>query len=200
MYFSAKSNVYTKDQLAKLGNAIIFLAEKINPLSKTKLLKLVYLIEELSVRKYGAPFFNIRFDVWKLGPVSRDLFVEMTSEPELLEAYIIKEERNGGVFVKPKQTFSDDEFSDTEINLLEEVVKTYGKYSAEQLIELTHRKHSPWYATAQKNGLLEYFENDLANTSDIEIDLSSLIEGDTEKVNLFNGHKEFLDHSKRLKF
>jgi hypothetical protein len=84
--------------------------------------------------------------------------------------------------------------------LLEEVVKTYGKYTAEQLIELTHRKHSPWYATAQKNGLLEYFENDLANTSDIEIDLSSLIEGDTEKLNLFNGHKEFLDHSKRLKF
>ncbi|MEO6630903.1 MAG: hypothetical protein ABIN13_04245, partial [Mucilaginibacter sp.] len=64
----------------------------------------------------------------------------------------------------------------------------------------THRKHSPWYATAQKNGLLEYFENDLANTSDVEIDLSSLIEAETEKFNLFKGHKEFLDHSKRLKF
>lgn len=186
--------------MAKLGNAIIFLATQINPLSKTKLLKLIYLIEELSVKKYGSPFFNIRFDVWKLGPVSRDLYVEITSEPDLLEPYILKENRNGAVFVKPKQKFSDDEFSDMELSLLKDIVRVYGKYSADQLINLTHRKHSPWYATAEKNGLLEHFQNDVANTSDIEIDLSSLIADDSQKLALFKGHKEFLDHSKRLKF
>ncbi|MGN6398734.1 MAG: Panacea domain-containing protein [Mucilaginibacter sp.] len=200
MYFPSNATVYTKDQLAKLGNAIIFLADRINPLSKTKLLKLIYLIEELSVKKYGAPFFNVRFDVWKLGPVSRDLYVEITSEPDLLEAYIIKEERSGGIYVKPKKEFSDEEFNDLEIALLEDVVKAYGKYTADQLIELTHRKHSPWYVTAQKNGLLEHFENDLANTSDVEIDLSYLIEQDAQKLALFKGHKDFLEHSKRLKF
>lgn len=198
--YSNNSSIYTKDQLAKLGNAIIFLATQINPLSKTKLLKLIYLIEELSVKKYGSPFFNIRFDVWKLGPVSRDLYVEITSEPDLLEPYILKENRNGAVFVKPKQKFSDDEFSDMELSLLKDIVRVYGKYSADQLINLTHRKHSPWYATAEKNGLLEHFQNDVANTSDIEIDLSSLIADDSQKLALFKGHKEFLDHSKRLKF
>jgi uncharacterized phage-associated protein len=83
--YSNNSSVYTKDQLAKLGNAIIFLCDRIKPLSKTKLLKLIYLIEELSVKKHGVPFFNIRFDVWKLGPVSRDLYAEITSEPTLLD-------------------------------------------------------------------------------------------------------------------
>ncbi|HXD94015.1 MAG TPA: Panacea domain-containing protein [Bacteroidia bacterium] len=199
MYYY-NSSIYTKDQLAKLGNAIIFLAEKITPLSKTKLLKLIYLIEELSVKKYGSPFFNIRFDVWKLGPVSRDLYVEITSEPDLLEPYIIKEHRNGGVFIRPKKSFSDDEFNDLELDLLGDIVRVYKRYTADQLIELTHRKHSPWYTTAQKNGLLEHFENDLANTSDIEIDLSSLIMQDDQKLSLFKGHKEFLEHSKRLKF
>ena len=200
MYFH-NSNIYTKDQLAKLGNAIIFLSERITPLSKTKLLKLIYLIEELSVKKYGLPFFNIRFDVWKLGPVSRDLYAEMTSdEPFLLEDYIVREPRNGNIFIKPKQRFSDDEFNDLELRLLDDIAKIYKNYSADQLIELTHRKHSPWYITAQQNGLLEHFDNGLANTSDVEIDLSSLIENDDQKLALFKSHKDFLDHSKRLKF
>lgn len=194
------SNIYTKDQLDKLGNAIIFLCDRISPLSKTKLLKLVYLIEELSVKKYGVPFFNIRFDVWKLGPVSRDLYAEITSEPNLLENYITKESWDSVVFVKSKQKFCDDEFNDLELDLLEDIAKAYKSYTADQLINLTHRKHSPWYTTAQKNGLLEHFENGSANTSDVEIDLSSLIEGDSQKLALFKGHKEFLDHSKRLKF
>ena len=85
MYFNS---IYTKGQIDKLGNAIIFLCEKMGPLSKTKLLKLIYLVEESSVKKYGAPFFSLRFDVWKLGPVSRDLYTEITSEPFLLEDYI----------------------------------------------------------------------------------------------------------------
>ena len=151
------SSIYTKDQLAKLGNAIIFIANNITPLSKTKLLKLIYLIEELSIKKYGSPFFNIRFDVWKLGPVSRDLYVEVTSEPELLEPYIIKESSKGAVFIKPKKPFSDDEFSDREISLLQDIVKVYGNYSADQLIALTHRKHSPWYITAEKKWTFRTF-------------------------------------------
>jgi uncharacterized phage-associated protein len=199
MYFY-NSNIYTKDQLSKLGNAIIFMCNRITPLSKTKVLKLIYLIEELSVRKYGLPFFNLRFDVWKLGPVSCDLYAEMTSEPTLLEDYIVKEIKHNTVNIKPKREFSDDEFSDLEIDLLQDVVNAYGHLTADQLINLTHRKHSPWYNAAQKNGLLEHFENGAANTSDIEIDLSSLIEDDSQKLALFKGHKDFLDHSKRLKF
>lgn len=199
MYLT-NSAVYTKDQLAKLGNAIIYLADKIKPLSKTKLLKLIYLIEEVSVKKLNSPFFNIRFDVWKLGPVSRDLYAELTSEPALLQDYITTETSNGSVLVKAKKEFSDDEFSDLELKLLEDTVNTYRHYSAEQLIALTHRKHSPWYTTAKQNGLLEYFDNGLANTSDVEIDFSMLIDEDRQKLALYNGHKDFLDHSRRLKF
>jgi uncharacterized phage-associated protein len=199
MYFDS-SNIYTKDQLAKLGNAIIFLCDRIKPLSKTKLLKLVYLIEELSVKRFGVPFFNIRFDVWKLGPVSKDLYAEISSEPDLLSDYIKRELWEGGVFLKSKTDFCDDEFNDIELALLGDIVDAYKNYTAEQLVNLTHRKHSPWYTTAQQNGLLEYFENGLANTSNIEIDLSRLIEGDSQKLAIFKDHKEFLDHSKRLKF
>lgn len=196
MYFNS---IYTKAQIDKLGNAIIFLCERIKPLSKTKLLKLIYLIEESAVKKYGTPFFNLRFDVWRLGPVSRDLYVEITGELSLLEMYIDKVEKNGNINVVAKNNFCDDEFNDLEIALLEQITTSFKHYSAEQLIELTHRKHSPWYIAAKKNGLLEPFENGFANTSDVEIDLSGLICDDEIKLALYNGHKEFLEHSQRLK-
>jgi uncharacterized phage-associated protein len=196
MYFNS---IYTKDQINKIGNAIIFLCEHIRPLSKTKLLKLIYLIEESSVKKYGAPFFNIRFDVWKLGPVSRDLFAEITSEPFLLNDYIDRKFEKGNIFVVAKKKFSDDEFNDLEIDLLQQITDSFKRFTADQLIELTHRKHSPWYATAFKNGLLEPFEKGLASTSDVQIDLSMILEGDDAKLAIYNGHKEFLEHSRRLK-
>lgn len=85
------ANPFSLSEIDKIGNAIVFLAERIKPLSKTKLLKLIYLIEEYSVRTYGLPFFNLDFTVWKLGPVSRDIFVDLSSdEPILLSKYIRK--------------------------------------------------------------------------------------------------------------
>ena len=82
---------------------------------------------------------------------------------------------------------------------MEQIANSFEKYTADQLIELTHRKHSPWYTTAQKNGLLEPFKNGLASTSDIEIDLSLMLENDQSKLAIYNDHKEFLDQSRRLK-
>ena len=183
------NSIYTKDQIDKLGNAIIFLCERIKPLSKTKLLKLIYLIEESSVKRYGAPFFNLRFDVWRLGPVSRDLFVEISNEPALLEDYINRDIKKGTIFIHPKRQFADDEFNDLEIALMEQIVMTFKKMSAEELVDLTHRKHSPWYSAAYENGLLEPFEKGLANTSDIQIDFSKMIEGDADKLAVYNSHK-----------
>ena len=158
---------YTKAQISKLGNSIIYLAERISPLSKTKLIKLIYLIEEISIKKFGIPFFDLRFDVWKLGPVSRDLYVELTGDPVLLNEYIIKEQLDENIFVKPKISFIDDEFSDNDIKVLDLVVDHYATTSTQELIKLTHRQHSPWYITAKEHDLLEKFEQGLLNTTDI---------------------------------
>lgn len=194
-----KQELYTRDQIDKLGNTIVFLTEKMPSMTKTKLLKLIYIIEELSVKKYGIPFFDLRFDVWKLGPVSRDLFVELSSEPVLLAEYIIKEETTDTTVIKAKKAFSDDEFNDIEIKLLEDIVESFKNYSANDLVLFTHRKHSPWYLTAQKNGVLEYLESGQMNSSDVEIDLSQLLEDQPEKMELYKNHKEFIHQSKRLK-
>ena len=194
---------YTKNQIDKLGNALIFLCEKMKePLSKTHLLKLIFIIEEISVRNYGIPFFDLRFDVWKLGPVSKDLFVELSEEPNILAEFISIESVNNGnsTIVKPKKAFSDDEFSDIEIQLLNEVSDRFLYCTAKELINYTHRKNSPWYNAALKNGVLDLLESNKLTTTEIQIDLSEIIKDDEQKMALYESHKEFLNHSRSIKY
>jgi uncharacterized phage-associated protein len=197
------SNFYTKQELAKLGNALIFFCEQLSPateVSKTHLLKLVFILEEMSVKKFGLPFFNLRFEVWKLGPVSQDLFVELTDEPDLLAGYITREQIAENRFIiRPLKPFSDDEFSDLELDLMQQVADRFKFCTAKELINFTHRKESPWYITAQRHGLVESLESGKINTTNIEIDLSELIQDEAEKLSRFRMHQEFIQQSKSLK-
>ena len=191
---------FSNSEIDKLGNAVIFLAERIKPLSKTKLLKLIYLIEEYAVRTYGLPFFNLDFSVWKLGPVSRDVFVDLSSdEPVLLANYITRTISDGSVFINPRKAFSDEEFSDNEMDLLEHIADTFKTTSAADLIEITHRKHSLWYLTAQENGVLEHLENGHLNSTEIPIDFSRLLEGMPLKKGIYQDQLAYLKNTKSLK-
>ncbi len=101
---------YTPDQIDKLGNALIYLIEKMGFLPKTSLLKLVYIIEEKSIEKRSMPFFNLDFEIWQFGPVCHDLYVEFSEEPTILKNYIKKKNSiNGFVFDKVAD-FNYDEF------------------------------------------------------------------------------------------
>jgi uncharacterized phage-associated protein len=189
------SPVYTKDQLSKIGNAIVFLCEQLGSIPKTKLLKLIYLIEENSIKQYGMPFFNVNFKVWHLGPVEPDLYAEFTSTPFLLSDFIKLKETSNGIYIDTKVSFSDDEFSNNEIEQLKYIVENYGSKTGSQLIDLTHKKGSPWYTTAERTGLLDIFEHKLKNSSNETVDLLSLIDGDQYKLQTYNQHCEFLANS-----
>src|ERR1700722_1940112 len=191
--------VYTKNQIDKLGNALIYLCQKMRavgePVSKTHLLKLVFIIEEIAVKKYGIPFFDLRFDVWKLGPVSKDLFVELSEDPELLASYISRQVVNGNVYIEAKKEFSDDEFNDKELELLEEISNRFLYCTTDELINFTHRTESIWYKTALKNGVLDLLEKGQMTTTNIQIPLEEVIEGEEEKLALYRNHKEFIAFS-----
>jgi uncharacterized phage-associated protein len=197
--------IYTRNQIDKLGNALIFLCQKLQavgePVSKTHLLKLIFIVEEIAIKKFGIPFFDLRFDVWKLGPVSKDLFVELSGDggTDLLSSYITKEIVNGSVFIKAKKDFSDDEFNDKEIELLNEISHRFLYCTAKELINFTHRKDSIWYKTALKHGVLDLLESGQMTTTDIEIPLEEIIQDEKEKLALYKNHKEFMKFSRSLK-
>lgn len=190
---------YTPDQIEKIGNTIIYLAGHIQPLYKTKLLKLLYLLDEFAVKKYGIPFLNLDYEVWQAGPVCSDIYQELNEKPNLLEEYILLTFDETGTKVSAKKQFTDNEFSDNEISLLEFVVDKYKYTAAPDLVNLTHRESSPWYKAAQANGLLELFEAKRANTSNCKVDLSDLIKGDPIKEQRYKDFQEYYNTVKSLK-
>lgn len=191
--------MYTKDQIEKLGNTLIYLCNKMSDLSKTHLLKLIFIIEESSIKNNGIPFFDLTFNVWKLGPVSVDLFAELSGQQNLLKGYVDKEIRNTHTYFISTKEFSDDQFSDNDMLLLDGIIKRFLHCSTRDLIAHTHKVGSPWFKAANKRGIYEKLERGEITTTPFEIEFDDFVENDTAKFERYNFHKEFLNYSKLLK-
>lgn len=194
---------YTQDSIEKIGNTIVYLAENIPQLSKTKLLKLLYLIEEFSVKKYHAPFLGLKFEVWQAGPVAKDIFIDLSQdEPDMLSKYVQLKTcigLDGATFIEPKVKFSDDEFSDNEISLLEFIVQQYKDSTAKDLVKLTHRANSLWYKIAKENDLLESFEQKIINSTEYQINFTELLNGDERGKDFYQEQLDFMDFASAFK-
>lgn len=185
---------FTQSEIDKIGNTIIYFANHIKSLSKTKILKIIYLLDETSVKQYGIPFLNLQYKVWQLGPVNTDIYSDLSPEHTLLKDFIkLNFKKTGECYIEPKKKFHDDEFSQIELQLLDTVIKKYGHLSARELIKICHRPSTIWYKIAKENGLLESFRKRHKNTSDYYIDLSQHLSTDKHKTELYNSHRDFLD-------
>lgn len=163
---------FSESNKRKLGNTVAYIARNAKYPYKTEVLKLLFLMEEYMVQSYHVPFLGIPFSVWKMGPVSVDVFEELSDGPSLLEEYISIQVNGSRVRVIPKMSFEDDEFSDAELKMMADVMKKYGHLTTTELIEVTHRKGGLWEMTAKENGLLDDFEQRRATCSTVLIDMS----------------------------
>ena len=171
---------FSESSKQKLGNAVVYIAERARFPYKTEVLKLLYLMEEQMVLKYHVPFLAIPFSVWRMGPVSVDVYEELSDQPILLEAFVRLKNTGKGNIVKPKVKFDDQEFSDAELEVMDYIMSRYGNFTSDQLIELTHREGSPWWNAAKENDLLQDFKEKRANSSNIIIDLGKSLCNDNK--------------------
>jgi uncharacterized phage-associated protein len=180
----------TSSQIEKVGNTLIYLSDKIGNLSKTKALKLIYILDEISIKQSGIPFFNLKYKVWKFGPVSEELFIDLSSEVTLLKHFIKRSSEDGSTIIEPLGHFNDDEFSDNDIELMDFVVQKFGNQSAKELIFYTHRSNSPWHTTAVANSVLDLLEGEEINNTEIVIDMSLLVSHDERKKAIYKDYLE----------
>ena len=126
---------YSEENISRIGNAAIYIAEHTSDLSKTKLLKLLYLMEERSALKYQQPFLALPFEVWQAGPVAKDIYIDISDGAVLLSKYIRTElvkldDNKDAQYIHPVAKFDDEDFSAYEIRLMDEVLKEYGDKTA----------------------------------------------------------------------
>lgn len=176
----------TPEQLNKVGNAMIFLSTKIPGLQRTKLLKLLYILDEFSIEKSGIPFFNLQYKLWKLGPVPQEIFIELKDKLRHFDKYI----RIEADCIHPKSAFCDDEFSDNDIDLLHFVAEKFKHTPGKNLVEYTHRPHSIWRDTAQRYNLYHELESGEIGSTDIILDLGEIVKHDKHKKNIYRQYVE----------
>ena len=88
-------------------------------------------------------------------------------------------------YVLPKVSFSDDKFSDYEMDIIDRVIKEYG-----------NKKGSLWDITKKEHNII--FDNDY-KVSDYSLDFKRLIADDPEKLENYNGAMEIMMINSKLK-
>ena len=156
---------------------MVYLSMNVPELSKTKLLKLIYLLEEVSVKRNNLPFFGIPFEVWQAGPVAKDIFIDLDSKPSLFAKFINVSKNNDSSYISAKSTFRDDEFSDNDMEVMNYVIQKYGNKTATQLVQLLHREGTAWHKEATESGLIDAFKKKATNSSNKEIDFTYYLSG-----------------------
>lgn len=200
-----KGKSHSKDQLEKIGNAIIYLASRMNDgmgLTKKSVLKLLFILEERSIRKNHLPFFNLQYAVWKFGPVAVEVHSELRHDTQCFKDYFEQriDHKNVVNVFSPIAEFNDDEFTLNDITIMDEVIAEFGNHSEKDLIEYTHREDSLWYKAAVKKGVLEDLLSEVLIQTDIQINFTDLFtEDEADALDHYKSHLEFLKISDSLK-
>jgi uncharacterized phage-associated protein len=163
---------------AKIGNMMIYLSSKISELHLTKLIKLFYLIDEESVREVGAPMTWLEYKVWRMGPVTEELYFGIKNCSPIYGNYVSfyrSYYNENGIVIKACKEFDRSEFSRVDIEIMDEIIYKYGGKSSEELIDILHQKGTLWSDIADQHGLKEAFRLEKLNKTDHVIDLKQLI-------------------------
>ena len=170
----------------KIGNLIVLLAGRLKPLYHTKLIKLLYLIDEEAVKDGGIPITWLDYKAWQYGPVAPETFF-IKEETNLFNSYIEKSKKADGIIIKPKVSFDDSEFSDYDLEIIERAITKFGHMAPKDLVKLTHKKGSLWDIAKKEN----HINFDASNTtSDYTLDFTRIISDDELKLSNYEGAKE----------
>lgn len=175
---------YNDSHYYRIGQVAIFLANSVSNLTKTKLLKFFYILDEFSIQRAGIPILNLTYKIWKYGPVSEEIFIDLSADDGnlgRLSPYLKKE---GNYFVSVSE-FDEDEFSEYELGLLNEVVEEFGLYSLNDLIDYTHREGGVWRKEAKKRGVLELLETNKMSNTDYVLPMQELLSSDPLKRGMY---------------
>lgn len=172
-----------------IGNLLIYIANKIPCLYQTKLLKLLYLIDEYSVSNYGTPMTWLDYEVWELGPVAKDIYYSKNTFENRFADYIRFEKiEENKYIVSALKKCNLDEFSEMDLYIIDSVLAKYGSMSGKELINITHEPNSLWSKVKNEHNLS--FKDQ--KISDYTIDFTELISGDEVKLAIYNDAKENL--------
>lgn len=132
----------------KLIQAIVYFACHTQHCGKTKLFKLLYLLDFEHFRQTGRSVTGQDYFAWKMGPVpvavdeewnelESDLASAIRIEPEAQYDHVRQK-------VVPKIAFDDSYFSKRELRLMEQIAASHKAQWAKDMVDVTHAENGAW--------------------------------------------------------
>lgn len=138
----------------KTKQLILYLASKVD-IGKTKLMKLLYLIDFTAYEKTGKPITNDTYVHWALGPVPKNVWKKCSS---LIAGIIeqVTENRTTGKYTKfvPKTSPNVSVFTGDERKVIDSVITKYGGKFQEELVDMVHAELP--YTLTKENEVIPY--------------------------------------------
>ncbi len=154
----------------KVINAAVYFIENTVNCQKTKLLKLLYLLDFEHYRQVGRTVTGLKYQAWREGPP--EIFEEVEDPAEDWKQHIeVSYNPVGYQGTSPtwdlnaKKAFDDNLFSQRELAILKEVSDQYKTHTAQSLIDICHSAH-PWSIPWQK-----VWEEQERHWADIDLEL-----------------------------
>lgn len=134
-----------------IANLILEQAKKRNiAVSQMKLQKLCYYAHGHWLGYYGQPLLNETVEAWRYGPVIRSLYDEFKqfgNKPITQPARELEYDFEAGYCLIEVEPPGDARVHE----MVDQLLNTYGKISAERLANMTHAPDGPWDRTWSKN-------------------------------------------------
>lgn len=139
---------YSRD---KTVHAIAFFVENTAWFGKTKLYKLLYILDFEHFRQTGRSVTGFDYSAWLMGPVPTNLDKAINDRSEALTQYFdIEVQRHGWrrsktFHLHPKMDFDPQYFSRREFALLKDVADRFAEATSDEMVWFTHRETEPWH-------------------------------------------------------
>lgn len=158
-----KDQINTYDAL-DIANFLVFLmADSYKDLSNMKLNKLLYYADGHYLKQFGKPLFNDKIVAWQHGPVVKEVY----------DAY----KKYSGKPIKEYDIKRIDNLDDSVKSFLVDIARSYGRYTAATLRNMTHKPKSPWAMVNSGeeitiDSIKSYFAEKEKDLDQIELDFS----------------------------
>lgn len=174
--------------IIKIGSLLGYISTKIPEITLRKLIKLVFLIDEESVKSRGLSVTWLDYYAWEKGPVAPCVY-DIKNNGGLFANYIdVQKNTSNKNVIFPKNIINEYglAFSKNELKLINSILSKYGNLSADELTDITHSKDGLWYKAKSSNNI-DFDAQD--GKSSIMLNLSDWIADDIEKMDVYEDAK-----------
>ena len=149
---------YRKPSMDKLSQMVVFFTKKLSP-TKTMMNKLLFYADFLSYKNTAYSISGVNYMAHNYGPVPvrfNGVFDYITSKNLVNLSFEDYGEYTGERFTpKNFSGFNSEVFLKKELEVLNEIVKKFGKYNAKKITKLSHEE-TAWTENKKEKNIINY--------------------------------------------